>query len=303
MNLVPQRPLFAFAVALAAVAALSLMDAVMKRLVIEIGTFATLVWRAQASLVLGALVYLPLRQSWPRSRTVRLHVARGIIIAIMGVAFFWGLGRTPLAQAIALTFIAPLIALGLSSVFLKEEIGKAVAGGSLLAFAGVLLILYGQASGALGSDALLGSAAILFSALCYAVNIVLMRSQALAARPPEITFFQNATIAAIMIASLPLMGPAPWPSGHWPQILVASGLSTLGLYLFAIAYARGKASYLSVTEYSAFVWAGAFGWLLFGEKVSPMTLAGAALIVAGCLIAARKGAPATLAEPEIGAVA
>ena len=79
-------------------------------------------------------------------------------------------------------------------------------GGSLLAFAGVALILLGQARADLGRDALLGSAAILFSAVCYAVNIVLMRAQAMAARPPEITFFQNATIAALMLLSLPVIG-------------------------------------------------------------------------------------------------
>ena len=45
----------------------------------------------------------------------------------------------------------------------------------------------------------LAALAILFSALCYAVNIVLMRAQAMAARPPEITFFQNGTIAALML--------------------------------------------------------------------------------------------------------
>jgi S-adenosylmethionine uptake transporter len=64
-------------------------------------------------------------------------------------------------------------------------------------------------------------------------------------------------------------------------------MSTTGGLLFAWAYARAEASYLAVTEYSAFIWASALGWLVFRETVSLYTLAGAALIVGGCLFAAR----------------
>ena len=302
MNRVPQQPVQAFIVALAAVGVLSVMDALMKDLVIALGIYIVSVWRSVLGAITGALIYLPRRKGWPATRTMRLHISRGVIIAAVVFAFFWGLARTPLAQAIALTFIAPLIALILSAIFLGEKVGRAVVGGSLLAFAGVGLILLGQAQADLGRDALLGSAAILFSAVCYAVNIVLMRAQAMAARPPEITFFQNATIAAVMLATVPLMGGVALPDGHWLALIAASLMSTAGILLFAFAYARGEASYLSVTEYSAFIWAAGLGWLVFEETVSPLTLAGAILIVAGCLIAARQG-KAAATEPEIEAVA
>ncbi len=302
MNRVPQQPLQAFFVALAAVGILSVMDAVMKSLVIALGIYVVSVWRSLLGAFTGALIYFPRRKGWPGRRTMRLHVSRGVIIAAMGIALFWGLALTPLAQAIALTFIAPLIALFLSALFLGERIGRSVIGGSLLAFAGVVVILAGQAQADLGRDALLGSAAILFSALCYAVNIVLMRAQAMAARPPEITFFQNATIAAVMMLSVPLMGGVAWPDGHWLALVTASLMSTAGILLFAFAYARGQASYLSVTEYSAFIWAAVLGWVMFGEPLSPLTVTGAILIVAGCLIAARRGKDAAT-EPEIEAVA
>ena len=302
MNRVPQRPVQAFVVALAAVGVLSVMDAVMKSLVIALGIYVVSVWRSLLGAVTGAIIYLPTRRGWPDRKTLRLHVARGAIISVMVIAFFWGLARTPIAQAIALTFIAPLIALFLSALFLGERIGRSVIGGSLLAFVGVGFILAGQAQADLGRDALLGSAAILFSAVCYAVNIVLMRAQAMAARPPEITFFQNTTMAAIMLLSIPLFGGVAWPAGHWPALITASLMSTAGILLFAFAYARGEASYLSVTEYSAFIWAAALGWLIFGEALSPLTVTGAILIVAGCLIAARRG-KAAATEPEIEAVA
>jgi S-adenosylmethionine uptake transporter len=73
-------------------------------------------------------------------------------------------------------------------------------------------------------------------------------------------------------------------------------LSTSGTLLYGWAYARGEASYLAVTEYSAFLWASALGWLVFREPVSSYTIAGALLIVGGCLFAARREADV---PPEI----
>jgi S-adenosylmethionine uptake transporter len=292
VNRVAQHPLQAFLAALAAVGTLSIMDAVMKHLVIAIGIFAVSVWRSAANLALSAVLYLPRRGPWPGRKTMRVHVARGVIVTVMAFLFFWGIGRVPLAQAIALTFIAPLIALLLAAVFLEERIGRGSIVGSLAAFAGVIVIVVGQARAEVGADVLLGVTAIIASALCYAVNIVLMRHQALAARPLEINFFQSLTVMALWLLAIAAVGVPDWPGGQWWWIAVACLLSTSGTLLFAWGYARGEASYLAVTEYSAFLWASALGWVVFREPVSLATLAGAVLIVGGCLVAARRKLPA-----------
>ena len=149
-------------------------------------------------------------------------------------------------------------------------------------------------------DVLLGIAAILGSAVCYSVNILMMRWQALAAKPLEINFFQALVGLLIWIAALPVVGIPAWPRGQVAWIVLAAIMSTSGGLLFAWAYARGEASYLAVTEYSAFLWASALGWIVFHERVSGYTLAGALLIVAGCLIAARRK---VAAPPEIDVAA
>ncbi|HET7412055.1 MAG TPA: DMT family transporter [Pararhizobium sp.] len=300
MNRVAQQTGQAFAVALGAVALLSIMDAVMKHLVIAIGIVAVSIWRSLANLGLSAALYLPRRLPWPNRSTLKIHIARGVLGTVMAFLFFWGIGRVPLAQAIALTFIGPLIALVLASFFLKEQIGPRSTGGSVVAFAGVLVIMLGQAHAELGPRVLLGSAAILGSAVCYAGNIVIMRRQALAARPLEINFFQSITVMACWIAALPLAGLPVAAGWQWSWIAVAAVLSTAGSLLYSWAYARGEASYLSVTEYSAFIWASALGWLVFREHVSIYTLCGAVLIVGGCLIAARRK---ITAPPEIDVAA
>ena len=287
MNRVAQHPVQAYAAALAAVAVLSIMDAVMKALVLAIGIYAVSIWRSVLNLILTSGLYLPRRLPWPTRQTLRLHLLRGAVTMVMAALFFWGIGRVPLAQAIALTFIAPLIALLLASVLLDEEIGPRSIAGSFAAFAGVLIIVFGQARAAVGPEVLIGSIAIIGSALCYAVNIVLMRRQALAAKPLEINFFQSLTVLFLWALFIPFIGFPAFPSLNWQWVFVASLLSTAGGFLFAWAYARGEAGYLSTTEYSGFLWAAALGWLVFHEPVSSYTLAGATLIIAGCVFAAR----------------
>ena len=170
-------PLTAFFVGMAGIATFSMMDAVMKGLVLALGTFTTLFWRSLAGTLMSGALFAR-RPNWPSRATMRLHLARGILGSGMAFLFFWGLARVPIAQAIALAFIAPLIALYLAAVVLKEEVSPRIVGASLIAFAGVIVIFIGQARADLGREALIGSLAILASAICYAINIILMRRQA-----------------------------------------------------------------------------------------------------------------------------
>ena len=290
MQLARHTPLTAFLVGMIGIATFSGMDAVMKGLVIALGIYTTMLWRMLAGVVMAGALFA-FRPRWPAPRVMRLHLMRGALTTVMALLFFWGLARVPLAQAIALAFIAPLIALFLASAWLGERIGRRTVLASLVAFAGVMLIFVGQARAELGDDAMLGSIAILISALCYAVNIILMRSQALVAKPVEIAFFQNLIVAVLLVAAWPLFGGADVPPvDQVPLILLASLLSTASLLLLSWAYAHAEASYLAATEYTSFLWAMLLGWLVFGEGVSPFTLAGAVLIVGGCILAARSPA-------------
>ena len=286
-------PLTAFFVGVLGIALFSGMDAVMKGLVLAIGTFATMFWRNLVGVGMSGALYLGRGAKWPSRSTMTLHVGRGALSTVMGFLFFWGLARVPLAQAIALAFIAPLIALYLAAVMLKETVGPRTIGASLVAFAGVLVIFVGQAQADLGRDATIGSIAILISAVCYAFNIIMMRQQSLAAGPTEIAFFQSLTVTVILAAFIPFVGVEIPGPGDWPWILFAASLAIASLLILSWAYARAEASYLAATEYTAFLWAALFGWLVFDEALSPFTLAGAAMIVAGCILAARKPAEAS----------
>ena len=280
-------PLPAYAAAVAGIALFSIMDMVMKGLTLAIGTFPTMMWRSVIGIALAALPFLATRNPWPRGTALRLHLLRGTMMVPMAILFFWGLARVPMAQAVALTFIAPLIALVLAALILKEPIGKRTVSGSLAAFAGVVIIFIGQAQADLGRAALLGSFAILGSAVIYAFNIIVMRRQAQHAGPIEIAFFQNLVIGGVLLGWAGIAGSPPLPVGHWGELFLAAGLAIGSLMLLGWSYARAGAAYLSTTEYTAFLWAMLLGWWRFGEHVSAFTMLGAALIVAGCLVAAR----------------
>ena len=237
---------------------------------------------------LSGALYLPGRRGWPSRPTMKIHVIRGLLSTVMGFLFFWGLGRVPLAQAIALAFISPLIALFLAAALLKERVGKRTVAASVVAFCGVMVIFIGQAQADLGREATIGSLAILASAVCYALNIIIMRRQALVAGPNEIAFFQSLIVTLVLAALVPIVGVELPPADQWPWIFLAALLATSSLLLLSWAYARAEASYLAATEYTSFLWAALLGWLFFAESVSPFTLAGAVMIVAGCFLAARR---------------
>ena len=278
------------AVAAFAIALFVGMDAAMKSVTIAIGVYNAMLWRALLGLAASGAIWTALRPSRPTPEALRVHVIRGVVSTFMALAWFWGIARMPLAEAIALSFIAPLIALFLAAWLLGERIGRPAIMGSLLGFAGVLVIVATRARASMEGEALADAAAILVSAVLYAYNIVLMRRQALVALPTEITFFQNLVVSGMLLAAAPFLAIAP-PAEQWPGIATAAALTLGSALLFAWAYRRAEAQALAPVEYTAIVWGALFGAIVFDEAVAAETVVGAVLIVAGCLLAARPGAP------------
>jgi len=290
-------PGFVFGAAVTGIAVFSAMDAVMKGLALAIGTYNAVLWRTVAIFAISGIVYAFRHPPRPSRAALKLHAIRGVVSAVMAFLFFWGLARIPMAQSIALCYIAPLLALFLAAALLGEHIARATILASLIASAGVGVILLGQAQAHASHSALLGVLATLTSAICYSYNIILMRQQALVAQPDEITFFQSVTVGICFLLAAPWFATVP-PVAQIGPILLAAALAAVSLAVLSWAYARGEASYLAPTEYTSFVWATFFGFTLFHEVPSPFTIAGAALIIGGCLLAARRRAQAPVCDVE-----
>lgn len=288
-------PLIAILVCAFAIFLLSAMDAAMKGVVLAVGVYNTILWRSILATFVAGSAWAATGPSRPAGTVLRLHLLRAVVIGIVLITFFWGLARLPLAEAIALSFVAPLFALFLAALLLGERIRRQAIWGSVAGLAGVAVIMAGQfGHSRYTEDAVLGTASVLVSAIFYAYNLVLMRRQALVARPLEVSFFQSLSLAVLFGLAAPWLAIAV-PREWWLPIAGVTALSLCGQLLMSWAYRRAEAQYLIPTEYTAFVWAAALGWFFFGENVTWTTFAGAALIVAGCLVAARSNPK--LAEP------
>lgn len=277
----------AFAVCCAGVAFFSVMDAVMKGLSLAIGVYNALLWRALAGTIIGIVGMAVLRNPWPTGSVLRIHLLRGAVVAMMALFFFYALTKLPLAEAIALSFIAPLIALYLAALLLKERIGRNAIWASVLGLIGVGIIVSGRLRGAYDPEALLGAAAVLFSAILFAWNLIIQKQQADVASPVEVAFFQHLVMLGIFAVFAPFFAVIP-ALAHVPMIVGAAAIAFTSLMCLSWAYARAEAQSLIPVEYSAFIWAAIMGWLFFSERLTVTTIAGTVLIVAGCLIAARR---------------
>jgi S-adenosylmethionine uptake transporter len=287
-------------VAAAGIGTFSLMDVAMKDLALSIGTYNAVMWRNCLGALFMGLLFIGTRQKWPPAHILKIHLWRGMVASVMSISFFWSLTKLPFAEAIGLSFIAPVIALYLAAVMLGDTIGREAIWASLAGLGGVVIIMAGRLSGHYTSGHLWGAAAVLFSAVVFAYNLILARRQAQVAGPIEIAFFQNLFVAA----TLGLV--APWflqPIGmsDAPMIGGAAALAVISLLLLSWAYARAEAQILIPVEYTAFVWAAFFGWLFFAEPVTWPVLLGTALIVAGSLIAAR-AKPEPVSQVEVATV-
>ncbi len=276
------------------------MDTAMKAVTIDIGVVAALFWRCSiGSVIAGALFLAKGDRRQPKGPALKLHLLRGTVVSGMAVLFFWGLARTPMAETVAITFIAPIIALFLAAVLLKEKIGRGAVLASVLGFGGVLVIaggrlgLLGGGGGVEGGAQWQGIAAITASAVLYAWNLVLQRQQAQIASPQEIVLVQNLIMAFWIGLAMPFVGMTPGDAAMaaplgWALLTLAAVLAIVSLSLLSYAYARAEAQALVPLEYSMFIWGALFGWLVFDETIGWTTLAGATLIIAGCWQVTRK---------------
>ena len=277
----------AFSVACLGIAIFCCMDALMKGLGLALGAYSALLWRSAVGVAVTGALWAAARPAWPKTRLLRLHVGRGLVVSAMALLWFHAITLVPLAEAVAISFFAPLLATWLAGLFLHEPVSARAVAGSCMGLAGVAVIVAGRLGAPHGARVVEGVAAVIGSAMLYAVNLVLQRHQAQQAGPREIAFFQTLTVLACLLPAAPFVARLPAPA-HWPLIAGAAVFASASLLLLSWAYARAEAQVLVVTEYTGFVWLSLLGWWFFGEALTAATVMGAVLIVAGCLLTLRR---------------
>ena len=286
MTAVAQYPML---IATLGILLFSMMDAVMKGQALAMGTYNAMFWRMAMGALLVAVLYLPTQPTPASGKVLRIHIIRAALTAVMAYLFFFGLTRIPLAQAIGLSFIAPIITLFLAVPILGEQIGANAKLAAVLGFGGVMVVVGGELMAVDSGSDMLGMTAVLVSAVMYAFNLVLQRMQALIAQPLEIAFYQNVIVFLLLLVGVPFAVTWPASATQWGGAALAAAFAVTSLMLMSLAYRHAEAQRLVAIEYTAFIWAAMLGWFFFAEAVTARTLLGTGLIVLGCLVSARGG--------------
>jgi len=269
-------------VAVLGIAVLTGMDAVMKIVTTSYPIGEVLCLRYVAGAVFAVVAFLVAGELRPSWGALRRNFSRAIVVLVTSACFFTAIARLPLAEAIALTFMAPLFLSLLGWLILKEPVAPRALLGIVLGLVGVVVIGRGQEVDSSHAFDPIGIAAALGCALSYALSNVLMRKQS--GQDSMMTLVMLCNVFA-MVLSAPLMiahwhGPTAW---HLGAFVAAGLLGTCGQCCMAWAYARAPAGRLGVLEYTSFLWGSILGFLFFAEVPTAWTVAGAALILLACV--------------------
>lgn len=268
------------------IALLTAMDAVVKGQMREHPFFMALFMRfAMGSLF--ALIFVAIaRPSRPTRASVIGNTIRVPVVVLTASSFFYSLSLLPMAEALTLSFLAPVFVALLGGLLLKEKLGGRVYQALGFGLAGMLIMVWPRLQGHV-TNAELGVAAALFSAVAYAFNLVLLRRIAQKEHPAIIVLFQNGGPAlCLAIPAALVFVPMNW--ADLATYALAGALAVGGHFMLVSAYARAEASRLAPLEYTALVWASLLGYLMFGEVPLFTTFAGALLIVAGAVAVSRR---------------
>src|SRR5262249_30243300 len=267
---------------------LTLMDAMIKSLSPRYPTFEIAFLRYLFAMA-GATAYVAwMRPGWP-TRTATLHNGlRALLIVVTATSFFFALGKLPLADAIALSFISPVLTALLGGLLLGERLDWRIAMALAAGFAGMVLIV----GGSLGArdyseEVVVGAVAVLVSAVGYALNLVMLRHRATRDPLAHIVLFQNLGPALVLVLPALWVWTPPTPT-DFARFAVLGTIGVAAHTMLAHAFARIEAARLAPVQYVTLVWGVLLGFLFFGDVPALLTIIGAGLIVLGTLVTRRR---------------
>ena len=230
------------------------------------------------------------RRGLPTTKLPMLEFVRGLFLFLSYTTFMMGLAALPLAQIEAIRFSGPLMITFLSVVMLGETVGPRRWVALIIGFLGVLLIVQpGSASFNMGS------VFVLISVLFYALVAIFTRKLQAEDSSATMAYFSSLVylVAALVLVPLPaIVGDVP--NAHpsiaflirpWSMPTLIDGLIMAGLgviwaiwmYLLSRAYSLAQASVAAPFEYVSLPINILWGFLIWREIPTWMTLAGAAL--------------------------
>jgi drug/metabolite transporter (DMT)-like permease len=237
--------------------------------------------RGELLAVRGMFVMIPiLFLAWRLGgiSTLRIHSGRGqavraILVCTTSFLFITALSFMPLADAIALTFVSPLILTGLAAVTLGEPVGWHRWMAILVGFVGVIVMLRP------GTGVVQWAAAFpLGVAFLGAVRDVVTRRMHDTESTIAIMFYLFLAVIAVYSTT----AAYGWKPISGPQLALfaANGL-VLGLahYFLIEALRLTGAAVIAPYKYITLVWALLFGFALWGDSPDVWMMVGGLLVV------------------------
>lgn len=208
-----------------------------------------------------------------RPRQPGLQVVRGGFLLMATILFFTAIAVMPIADALALLFISPMVVTALSPMLLGEQVGIRRWTAVIVGFLGALIILRpGLGATQAGSFLAIGAG-------CAFAFYTLATRRLSGSAPPLVTLVYTAVLgAAVMSIAVIPVWVAP-PPGDLALMAGIGAIAAGGHFLLIRAFDFAPASLLAPYSYSEIVMATAVGWFIFNDFPDGWTWAGIAVIV------------------------
>jgi S-adenosylmethionine uptake transporter len=210
-----------------------------------------------------------------------LHAFRMILGGAGTIAFFESLRHLPLATAVILSFLSPLIMNALAPLLLGEKLRLSHLVGATIGFCGAAVVIFQPHADQIS---VVGVAYGLASSLSLALSWMIVRRIGAHDHLLSFLLFLNiGTLAAGLLATIPL-GILPSKEITFVAAIMAA-LVLSGNLLMVKAYMLAPVTVVAPLIYSQILWAAFLQIIVWNEIPTPRTMIGAALIIAAGLIA------------------
>jgi drug/metabolite transporter (DMT)-like permease len=231
-------------------------------------------YTGQTLIVLATV--LPNVAAVARTSNLPLQLARSILMFGATLSGFIAFSLLPLATAVAVFQVAPLVMTAMAAIWLHEAVGPRRWLGVAVGFCGALIIVRPGTS-VFDPAALLP----LFGAFCYAGNTVMTRL--LAADGNRTTLLYSAAVGTVVSS---LWMPFVWVTPGLVDALMMAAMALVGAggqLLLIRAFAAAEASALAPFTYASMIVSAAFGYAVWSDVPDLPTIVGATVIVASGL--------------------
>lgn len=215
----------------------------------------------------------------------RLHAARSLCGWAGVSGMFAAAAVLPLADATAISFLNPMIAMVLAIPLLGERVGRWRWGAAGAALVGALVLIRPGVA-AFEPYALVALAAAVFMAFEVIVVKMLAGGATKAGEPAiRILFINNSIGATIAIAAASIVWVSPTPT-QWLMLAAVGVVMVTVQTLFIQALKRADASFVMPFFYATLIFAALYDAAVFGDVPTALSALGAALIIAGAVVLA-----------------